>query len=219
MKKVWAVLLGILSASSISAAPNPKPAELINSYFERLKGSGAAYKQLGSLCEEVAALQLADQFPAPEYQIERGIQYGYDGIHLGELDLVVFRVLDGSAVLIAEVKCSDQMGRASRAGRKQLERLRDTVAERPDTYFHDFENSKVRYGIEQFVHAPEMITIGQKGATEYGFNQELPLNLRQLRELRGQLRRCQFERGCAKSGDKHRRRGNSEVCNAYLSRS
>ncbi|RYZ60841.1 MAG: hypothetical protein EOP09_20670, partial [Proteobacteria bacterium] len=77
---VLSVLITFAALTS-KAAPLPE-------LLEALRDSGVNYEIVGTVCEQVAVLQMAEEYPAPQFEVLSGVTY-VDDIVNGELDVIV----------------------------------------------------------------------------------------------------------------------------------
>ena len=92
------VVLGILVfLNSLSVYSNS-----IEEVFEELKSVPDKYEIKGTVCEQVARLQLAQDYPESKYSIENGIVFSQNRRVLGELDVVVLETAMKKSFLSAK---------------------------------------------------------------------------------------------------------------------
>ena len=58
--------------------------------FAELKKIPRDYQDAGSICEEVARLDMQREYPAPQFTVEVGIAYADEERTVGELDIIIF---------------------------------------------------------------------------------------------------------------------------------
>jgi len=162
--------------------------------FEQLKQSAVSYENNGAICEQVTRLKLQERFPELGFRIETGIVYSDDRRTIGELDVVVFRKLDGQAILIAEVKCWKNLRSAIKKAHDQRARFQSVIQQGVPV---DFHSAKDRFDSDQFSGSPEFIAVSQKGGESAGFDMGLDFTLNELMTLRSWLLKCQADRECA----------------------
>lgn len=178
----------------------------VNALFEKLKTIPEDYKNFGTICERVAAIELAAQFPQTAYEILVGVEYSNRSRVIGELDVVVLERSTEEAVLIGEVKCSVNLSRALAKANSQLKRFRETITCMSrygcqDISIFEKAASNRHFSFTQFDDHPQTITISQKNGTHYGFGFEISLSLVEARDLRDRLMRCQERGECAQAFD------------------
>jgi hypothetical protein len=164
--------------------------------FDLLKDLPENFTVFGSVCEEVAKLDLKEMYPESEYYTRVGINYESNGRVAGELDTIVFRNDTGEAVIIGEVKCWKNMNKAIKKAHEQLSRFdRHMDGNKIDSMYEVDDQSQV-YQTTQFDEDPRQMTIGQKGATAHGFTMELDLSLQELHRLHEMLVACKKQHQC-----------------------
>lgn len=161
--------------------------------FEALQDSGEKFFITGTVCEQVAKLNLEKIYRAPEYTVTTGIQYGSKSRVVGELDVIVFRNSNQSATVIAEVKCWNNFSTAIKKAKEQRKRFIETLG--------SGRKLSVTCGGQEcdlteknFNQVQKFISISQDGGTEKGFDMTLGYSLDEMMALRQQLMTCQ-ERG------------------------
>lgn len=162
-------------------------------YIEQLRDYPVNYQVEGAICEQVARLELFNDYDPRRYEIEVNLSYGQGKDTLGELDIVVFEKFSGIAVFVAEVKCWTDPGKAQYQGNIQRHRFMEQI--------HINSSLWIRQGNElyrpsRFRGLKKFDLIGQAGARRYGFDRELRLNLNQLKDLRTGMLECQKARLC-----------------------
>ena len=181
---VSSVLVFFLSAPAYSRNIEP--------VFQQLKTSSEKYQIVGTVCEQVARLELELQYPADEYSVENGIAYTQGGQTLGELDVVVFRRNDHKVILIGEVKCWHDLHGAQVKARHQRENFIFHLKKGGRGIdFYKTMDPKVHYSPRQFDQIPPFILISQDEGRYAGFDLALPYSLDELMELREMLLHCQ----------------------------
>lgn len=168
----------------------------IHDEFLALKDSGKNYEVVGTICEEVARLQLARTYQAPQYTVITGIAYGDSHRTIGELDVVVFENRTGEAVKVAEVKCWRNMAGGLKKAHNQRDRFIRTINV-PQQLFFRSTSSNHYFDQDQFDSIREFVAIAQRGATNYGYEDELEYSLDELMNLRSMMIQCQARGECA----------------------
>ncbi len=161
-----------------------------------LKNSARDYFDTGTICEEVARLEIQNEFPAPQYKVLTGISYDNGDGTAGELDVIVFDTNINKVIKIAEVKCWKKLDQALQKAKKQRERFMG-YRENAANISYKKTHSKETFTKEQFAYVNDFITIGQQGAKAFGFDRELKYSLRDFMELRDLMMKCQHEGKCA----------------------
>jgi hypothetical protein len=189
----------VVSSALIFFLSFPVYAHDINPAFEELKQSSEKYEIAGTVCEQVARLELEQQYPADQYSVQNGIAYTQHGQILGELDVVVFRKSDHKVILIGEVKCWHNLEKARKKAVVQRERFRFYLHN--GGYGIDFYRTaqpRVHFKPVQFENAPPFILISQEEGSNIGFDLALPYTLNELMQLRDLLVHCQYVGECSK---------------------
>lgn len=164
--------------------------------FDKLKNHPRSYEDTGAICEELARLKMEKIYSQPKFAILVGIGYGdLDGT-LGELDVVVFDQQSKQVVKIAEVKCWQNVAGGLSKAKEQRQRFLSHLKDK-DLYFYSTSNDQT-YDYEQFKSVKEFSTLGQKGSVATGYDDELEYDLRELRNLRYEMIRCQERGECAR---------------------
>ncbi len=184
-------LLFVLSLGSISFAGMEED-------FEALRSTPRSYEDAGAICEEVARLRVADEYPAPQYEVVTGIAYADSQRTIGELDVIVFDKNIDRAIKVAEVKCwKDPRGGLKKA-QQQRQRFLSNVRSGKALQFVSTGVDGKRYSKDQFSQIQVFTTIAQKGTTENGFDQELEYTLKEFHAFRSKMIACQQAGECAK---------------------
>jgi hypothetical protein len=162
-------------------------------YIRQLRSLAVNYQVEGAICEQVARLELLNEYNPRQYQIEVNMAYGAGSQTLGELDVVVIETYSGLVVLVAEVKCWTEPGRAQAKGSSQRQRFMGHLNATRDLWIqHDGKNVSLR----RFSELKNFILIGQNGVRRHGFERELKLDLDELMGLRRTMMDCQRAGDC-----------------------
>lgn len=164
-------------------------------YFDELSRIPANYKVFGTVCEEMARIDLEKEFPKDFYDIRVGIQYRDNSRTIGELDIIVFRRSDEEAVLIGEVKCWRNLKGALKKANRQLNRFQDNCGRGGQINYVDRE---FEYHWSQFDEVQRYWKISQLGGRKEGFDRVLTLDLEAIKRLHGRLLSCQSNGQCAR---------------------
>ena len=165
--------------------------------FEKLKDTARNYVDTGAICEEVARLQIAKDFPEPQFDVVTGIAYGGNDGVVGELDVIVFDNNTQKAIQISEVKCWKKLDNALMKAQSQRKRFLTALTNKKIKFFKS--TNKVReYTVDQFAYVTKFLSLGQQGAVAQGFDAELEYSLRELMELRDMMLACQSHGDCPK---------------------
>ena len=183
------ILLGLLITASAFAG--------INEDFHELKDSGTDFTVIGTICEEVARLDIKDVYPPNRYQVHTGIQYASGKSVLGELDIVVIENKTNKAVLVGEVKCWKNLNGAHNKAMEQRQRFLKHIHSDAKLNFRSANFSKGEsFHQDQFEGIQDFIAIAQKGSEDFGFDDELEYSLEELMELRQRIISCQKQHRC-----------------------
>jgi len=177
---------------------NAARADSASEIFDQLKDSGEKYEIVGTICEQVARIDLEREYPAPRYVVETGISYGEGARTIGELDVIVFES-GGKAVLVAEVKCWKSLSGGLKKAKVQRARFRDTL--KGGSQFRLWDKSHPSHAPAAFKELKTFVTIAQSGAKAAGYDRELAYSLDDLLAARTLLLSCQNSGECAKRKD------------------
>ena len=183
-------LLVLLFTLAVSQSATAKD---IRETFEQLRSSGENYEIVGVVCEQVARLELAETYPAPQFEIITGIEYGDKSRIIGELDVVVFNNVDHKAVVVAEVKCWENAPSGARKAMEQRTRFR-RVAESHQSVAMKTHNDT--YDVRQFWGPIKYMAISYLGTLKAGYDFDLEYTLEELLQLRKELISCQNAGKC-----------------------
>ena len=172
-----------ISASAIS----------LNQAYEALKFSEANIAPEGAICEQVARLELLEEYPADRFDIEMGIEYTDGRKSYGELDVVIFDKPSKKAILVAEVKCWKSFKGGLKKAREQRARFLRALQSGSSLSLKSADYSFQR---SQFEGLNQFISIAQKGAVAEGFDRELEMSMKDLDQLRRQVETCQTYKNC-----------------------
>ncbi len=165
----------------------------VDGYFEQLKNTPVNYSNFGSICEQVARLEMMKTYDPNQYNVKVGISYGNNTRTIGELDVIVFRNTDNEAIVVAEVKCWKDMRGGLNKAYNQISRFKSHIGA-SGIEMHSVENEDEVFTTSQFDEAPRFMTISQKGGESAGYDLGLPLDLEQMNALYARMLQCQ-ERG------------------------
>jgi len=189
--KTLLVVLSLLTTLNFGYADNSQ----INHWYQELKDSEITFHSHGAVCEQIAKIQMADQYPPDEYEITTGIIYGKAGIIIGELDLVVFDKTH-EARMVAEVKCKRRVAAARKEAQLQLERFYNKVVD-SDLPIVFYGADGEDYDVRQFdeIEKEDLKTISQLEGEPY-FEYTVGLNYDEVILLWKRLKRCQTSKHC-----------------------
>ncbi|RYZ69296.1 MAG: hypothetical protein EOP05_15055 [Proteobacteria bacterium] len=188
--KVFCSVLLFTFAASVSHAA----AFSLEEDYDTLKDSGQNFVVIGTICEEVARLEMAQEFQEPQYHVVTGIAYGNSKKTIGELDVIVFENKSQDVVKIAEVKCwKDQAGGLTKA-LDQRKRFLKNIQKGGIDMRSTHDNRQ--YSAKQFRKCKDFETIGQQGSKDYGYDRELAHSLEDLMGLRTRIMNCQSTGEC-----------------------
>jgi hypothetical protein len=166
----------------------------VEDLYPQLRAQPVSYKVFGTVCEQVAKLEIMEQYDTKDYIVTSGILYANRTRTLGELDIVVLRRSDEEAILIGEVKCWRDLSGAQKKARSQLSRFTGTISSGTEISMHsDGQNGKT-YDRDQFDEQPKIITISQQGGENFGFEHTIGIDLQEARELYQMLNRGRSQR-------------------------
>ncbi|MFV8257224.1 hypothetical protein ACNQKP_05445 [Bdellovibrio bacteriovorus] len=184
-------LLSTLLSVSTAQAKDIRP------LFEALADSGARYEIVGTVCEQVAKLNLEQDYPAPDYYVVTGIYYGNKKHVIGELDVVVFRSNDNKAVLVGEVKCWTNLSSARSKAMDQRQRFKAALSNGGGLIMGcTSQQAGCSFSKKNFKAVEKFVSISQDGGEKRGFDMTLGYSLEEMMDLREQLMQCQQRGEC-----------------------
>lgn len=163
--------------------------------FALLKNTPRDYQDAGSICEEVARLDMQRQYPAPQFQVEVGIAYADHERTLGELDIVIFDNNINKVYKIAEVKCWKHVSNGLTKAREQRARFIRAIHSKVPLRFRSTSTGRV-YHEDQFRYVTDFFSIAQKGSESQGFDVELKYTLQEMKKHRTDMILCQNRGEC-----------------------
>ena len=166
--------------------------------FEALRESGEKYQIIGTVCEQVAKIKMAQEYQAPEYDVVTGIAYRDDERTIGELDVVVISKRTHKAIVVAEVKCWKNLRGARNKAQDQRSRFQKTIKRGTKIELACTDGS-CQYRRGDFDSVEKFLSISQEGGRDAGFEMELPYSLDELMDLRMRLMQCQERNECKRS--------------------
>lgn len=161
--------------------------------FEILKTSKVNYEPIGAVCEQVAQLELAEEFTPDKYEMIVGIEYADSDATRGELDVVIFDKATKKVAVSAEVKCWKSFEGAKKKATEQRNRFIKYINSGYKMYF---KSKEYRFERWQFEDIRQFLMVSQSGGKKRGFDRELEMSLDQLMELRKKLLECKAYRKC-----------------------
>lgn len=165
--------------------------------FEALRNSGENFNVVGTICEQVARLNLQKTYPSDQFDIINGIEYSdQDGV-MGELDVSVLRKSDSKAVLVAEVKCWNNLAGANQKARAQRQRFLNAIRSNVKLDMKCHDARPCHFTDANFKSVQKFITISQDGGEKFGFDMTLGYSMTEMMNLRHQLIDCQYAGQCA----------------------
>lgn len=179
-----ALLVSFLFVCSFSFAADIEP------YFEALKNSGANFEPDGTVCEQVARVEIEKEFGA-SYDVTTGIEYSLGDDTLGELDVVVFEKGTHKVVLVAEVKCWRNLQQAMDKLKAQRDRFIWNLTQHADRIQFQPHDEALSFRVEDFQGDFKFRAISQFGGLKKGFDQEIQMTLKDAEHLRSRLLKCQ----------------------------
>lgn len=165
-------------------------------YFHELAKVPTSYVVFGTVCEQMARLDLQEEFPSREYDIQVGIEYHDRSRTIGELDVIVFRKSDAEAIFVAEVKCWRDLNGARKKADDQLNRFRVQRERESEIEFRSHDGMTNYFDWTQFDEEISYEAISQAGGKAAGFDRVLRLDLEAIKRLHRRLVQCQENRNC-----------------------
>lgn len=165
--------------------------------FELLKKIPRSYEDSGSICEEVARLQMQREYPKPQYDVVVGIAYGDVQHVIGELDVVIFDNNIQKVIKIGEVKCWKDVRGGLQKAREQRARFLKAVRQPKTTRFFS-TSTKENFSAEKFQYVNEFFSMAQKGSVAQGFDREIEYTLQEMHNHRYEMIRCQNQGQCVR---------------------
>ncbi len=170
-------------------APADRPA-LLAAYVAAIRDMRFPYGDVGAVLEALAVKGMERLYPAPAHQVVSGIEYfDASGRTLGELDVVVFLVASGDAVMVSEVKLSANLERAGRKADSQIRRFQNAIANHQVARLHH-RRTDVAYAPEKFENVLRFGKIGNQGSLAADFDWEIDLTRDEGDWLQQQLLRA-----------------------------
>ena len=197
MNFIKAFVFGSLAVFQFAfAAPEAALDPSLQGIFDRLGTVGVNYKTEGVVCEQIARLQLHEQFPEPRYQITTGVEYLVDDRIVGELDLVVVDRQTSMVILLGEVKCWRSLDKAMDKAKSQRDRFLWTYQQNKSVIVFRPKEKQLVLKSADFEKLQGYIFVSQVGGKKWGFTQELPYRLSELESLQEHLIQCQKKNLC-----------------------
>ncbi|WII71184.1 hypothetical protein QJS83_12005 [Bdellovibrio sp. 22V] len=165
--------------------------------FAELKNIPRSYEDSGSICEEIARLDLQKEFPAPQYEVIVGIAYGDATRVIGELDVVIFDKNIQKVIKIAEVKCWKDMRGGLQKALEQRARFLKSIRSSKQLVFKSTSTKEV-FDAEKFEYVEEFFTMGQKGTVAVGYEREMEYTHKEMQTHRYEMIRCQNQGQCVR---------------------
>lgn len=165
--------------------------------FELLKNTPRSYEDAGAICEELARLKFEKKYDKKDYDVVVGIAYDDTRATVGELDIIVFNHQENKVIHIAEVKCWKDMKAGLEKAKDQRQRFLSHIRSTKPLRFRSTSTDQI-YQTEQFKGVTNFSTLGQKGSTAFGYDEELEYELRELHHMTSDMLRCQDRGECAK---------------------
>lgn len=166
--------------------------------FDAIKNSGRSQEAVGSICEDVAQLRFAENYPEPQYRVVTGISYSDKARTLGELDVIVFNNSTHIAEIVAEVKCWRSAKSGLKKAKEQRQRFLTNVHSPKALKFSWLQDPSLHLTKTQFNKVQRFLSVAQKGTMKDGFDIELPYSLNELMDMRAEVIRCQDSGACVK---------------------
>jgi hypothetical protein len=175
-----------------------------NEDFAILKDIPRDYNDAGSICEEVARVDMMREYPAPQYSVEVGIAYADEERTVGELDIIIFDNNTNKVYKIAEVKCWKDIKGGLDKAREQRSRFVSYIHKNIPLKFRSTSTGRY-YDTDQFRYVTEFFSIAQNGSKKRGFDVELEYTLPELKQFRKDMIRCQNKGECASPYNKNKK--------------
>lgn len=163
--------------------------------FEILKHIPRDYQDAGSICEEVARVDMMRLYRAPQYTVEVGIAYADDERTIGELDIVIFDNNMNKVIKVGEVKCWKDVRGGLKKAREQRTRFINNLESGRVLRFRSTSTGKY-YDPGQFTGLKDFFSMAQKGSAAQGFTRELQYTLSELKQYRKEMIHCQNRGEC-----------------------
>lgn len=165
-----------------------------DAYVNRLRNISVNYQVDGAICEQVARLELEAEYPRQQYKVDVNLAYGLGNQVLGELDVVVSEKFSDAVILVGEVKCWTEPGRAQAKGAAQRLRFMDHIQRTQGLWVRQDHRY---FKMSRFGDLRDFVLIGPRGSRRHGFERELRLGLEDLMDLRRTMMDCQKAGECA----------------------
>lgn len=191
--QVYALVM--LAVVSIWGVPSWGYSTWQDAYVNRLRNEPVNYQVEGAICEQVARLELEAEYPKAQFKVHVNMSYGLGNQVLGELDVIVSEKFSDDVILVGEVKCWTEPGRAQAKGSAQRTRFMEHIARTAGLWVRE----GTRYlKMSRFSRLQDFVLIGPRGARRYGFERELRLDLDDLMDLRRTMMDCQKAGECTR---------------------
>lgn len=165
--------------------------------FQILKNRARSYEDAGAICEELARIKFEKKYNNSQYEMVVGIAYGDSRKITGELDIVVFDRVESNVKHVAEVKCWKSMSGGLEKAKEQRLRFLTNLRSKRQIYLQS-TSTEQSYDINQFKNISAFTTLGQRGAVQNGYDDELEYELRDLHRYSMELIRCQDRGECVR---------------------
>lgn len=177
--------------------------------FQILKNIPRDYQDAGSICEEVARVDMMRLYPAPQYTVEVGIAYSDDERTIGELDIIIFDNNLNKVIKTGEVKCWKDVRGGLKKAREQRLRFISYLESGRALYFRSTSTGKY-FDPGQFAGLKDFFSVAQKGSQAQGFTRELQYTLSELKQYRKEMIHCQNRGECVSPYNRGRKDGNRD---------
>lgn len=164
--------------------------------FDQLVQVGRSFEDSGAVCEEVARLQVQRSYPRPQFEVLTGVYYADSERVIGELDIVVFDQHIQKVVQVAEVKCWKEPALGLEKALQQRNRFIKALRSAKNLIFRSALSTELAFSEQAFKGINNFKTIGQKGTSAVGYDEELPYTLLEFQELRRKVLNCQKRSEC-----------------------
>ncbi|WP_142695894.1 hypothetical protein [Bdellovibrio sp. NC01] len=169
----------------------------IQAAFQSLQNVGENWEPDGAVCEQLARLKIRAAYPENQYTITGDIEYDTGALTIGELDVIVIEKSSNRVILVQEVKCWKNFAGGLEKAQSQKLRFLWHLGKTPQAMrFTSYDGTKLTAA--NFASSFPFVFVSQAGGVAKGFDEELDLNLSEIKQLRMQLLKCQDQGHCKK---------------------
>ncbi|MEM0965687.1 MAG: hypothetical protein AAGJ81_06020 [Verrucomicrobiota bacterium] len=171
------LLFSASQAASVDAGQleTTSRSDILDRYYDDIRDLPFNYRNVGSVLEAIAYLQLREEFPPPDFIVLANLVYwDGNGRTLGEIDLLVINVAENRVQIVYEVKMTASPVYAGRIARRQLRRLQAALL---DESVAGFSDSFPDYSVEAtlFDTDTEYRLLGGTETIEFDWDRSLDL--------------------------------------------